>query len=511
MAVVATPRALRRLDTVVRPRTSAFMSLWARLARRRWFLIAGLVATMVPAFVLTLMQDRLYRAEATMLLTRTSVDALVELDTTTGDTAERRINNEIGVIEGVLVRTEVLTKLGLESAPRAQARGDATSDLVTVRIETTTPELASLLANTYVDAYIDVKSAQNAQLATRGIARLQEWSDDLQTQIATIDDQIASSTEASALIAQRASLAAEQREVTDTLQQLRVDTALGIAPAEVVDVARPPTRSIEPHLWNVLIAAFAAGLALGLVAALVIDELDDTLRTVADIQRLTSVGPVLAAVPVDPSAAQPPLALVRSSDPAATAYRVLRNQLVAMDRERRVFLVTSVQPGDGASTTAANLGVTFAEHGDSVVVVDADLRSPQIHRVFGVDGSLGLVDNLADESIDMTSLPLDARLTVIASGPLPPDPAALLASTSFEHFVAELRTRFTYIVIDSPPLSSCADAALVARVADAAVVVTGMGDSSAREVDRAVSEFAETGAPLAGVVANRSTVRRRRG
>ncbi len=508
MAVVATPRALQRLGTVVRPRATPLRALWSRLARRRWFVVAGVLATLAPALLLTLMQDATYRAESSMLLTRSSIDELVELDSAGNDTAARRINNEIGVVEGVIVRSQVLTSLGLESAPRAQAFGDAGSDLITVRVDSSTPELAAVLANAYVDAYIDVKTAQNSQLANTAVARLQEWIAELQVQIDTIDDQIATSANATSLIAERTQLGQEHAELVDNLQQLRVDIALGIAPAVVVDIATAPDGSFEPDLWNVLIAALAAGLAIGLVAAFAIDEFDDTLRTVDDIHRLTSVGPVLAAVPVDPSATTPPLALTRSSDPAATAYRVLRNQLVAMDRSRRVFQVTSVSAGNGATTTAANLGVAFAEHGESVVVVDADLRDPQLHRVFGVSGSLGLVDNLADESIEMTSLPLDERLTVIASGPVPPDPAALLATGTFDEFIAHLRERFTYIVIDSPPLDVAGDAALVARTADAVVVVTGMGDSSARDVDRAVALLVDTGAPVAGVVANR--IQRRR-
>jgi capsular exopolysaccharide synthesis family protein len=507
MAVVATPRALQRLDTAARPRVSPLRSVWARVVRRKWFVVAGVLATLLPALVLTLLHDDLYRAESTMLLTRSSIDELVELDANAGDTAARRINNEIGIVEGVIVRSQVLTTLGLEDAPRAQAFGDASSDLITVRVEATTAELAAVLANAYVDAYIQVKTAENAQLANTAVARLQEWIADLQTQIEALDDRLAASTNTTALIAERTKLGEEQAELSDNLQQLRVDVALGIAPAEVVDTATEPGSPFEPDLWNVLIAALAAGLALGLIGAFVVDEFDDTLRSVDDVRRLTGVGPVLAAVPIDPSAATPPIALVRSSDPAATAYRVLRNQLVALDRTRQVFQVTSVGAGSGATTTAANLGIAFAEHGDSVVVVDADLRNPHLHKVFGVSGRLGLVDNLADESIDMTSLPLDERLTVIASGPIPPDPAAVLASNAFDEFVAELRRRFTYVVIDTPPLDTASDtasdAALVARTVDAVIVVTGMGDSSAREVDRTVAEFVQTGAPLAGVVANR--------
>lgn len=516
MAVVATPRALRRLDRIPAARTSPVRALVGRIARRRWFLVVGLLATLLPALALTLLTDDMYRAESSILLQRTSVEELLEFDEPINANAGRRVNNEIGVIEGVVVYNQVLTQLGLADAPRAQASAGDDSDVVVVRVVATTPELAARLTNAYVNAYIDVRLRQNNESAALAVSQLGELIENLQTQIDDIDAQLpdASVDEQAALTMQRANLVADQTEFGDRLRQLRVDTSIGLPPAEVLQDAVLPTSPFEPNRVAVVVAALAAGLALGLIAAFVVDELDDTLRTVADIQRLAGAGPVLAAVPIDPAAARPPLALVRSSDPGSTAYRVLRNQVLALDRTRRVIQVTSVRTGDGATTTAANLAIAFAEHGDPVVVVDADLRAPAVHRAFGVDGSLGLVDNLADESLDMTALPLDDRLTVVAAGPVPTDAAALLASDSFEAVIAELRTRFTYVIVDSSPLDTGddtgPDAALVARVADAVVVVTGMGDTSARELRRALDELGATGAPLAGVVANRVHRWRRR-
>lgn len=516
MAVVATPRALHRLDRVTVTRTSPVRSLTQRIARRRWFVVVGLLATLLPALALTLLTDDVYRAESTILLQRTSVDQLLDFDAPINANASRRVNNEIGVIEGVVVYNQVLTKLGLSDAPRAHAIAGGDSDVIVVRVEATTPELAARLANAYVNAYIDVRLRQNNESAALAVSQLGELIENLQTQIDDIDAKMADATpeETAALTMQRANLVADQTEYGDRLRQLRIDTSIGLPPAEVLQDAQPPSSPSEPDRVAVVVAALAAGLALGLVAAFVIDEIDDTLRTVADVGRLAGIGPVLAAVPIDPTASQPPLALVRSSDPASTAYRLLRNQLLALDRSRRVVQVTAARTGDGATTTAANLAVAFAEHGDPVVVVDADLHRPGLHRAFGVDGSLGLVDNLADESIDMTALPLDPRLTVIAAGPTPTDPSALLASASFEAVIAELRQRFTYVIVDSPALDTGdapgTDAAMVSRVADAVVVVAGMGERSARELHRAYTDLANAGAPVAGVVANRVHRWRRR-
>ena len=440
-----------------------------------------------------------------MLLTPSSVEQLAAPVAADSDDDARRINNEIGVVEGEIVRSQVLTALGLESAPEAQAFGDPDSDIITVRVDSSTPELAARLANAYVAAYISVQTTQNTQLAAAAIVRLQGWTDDLQTQLDIIDSQIAvASTQT--LVDERTALAAEQAGVLFNLERLRTDVALGIAPAEVVDIAAEPDGPYAPDRVNVLIAALAAGLALGLLAAIAIDRIDRTLHTVADVRR-AGAGPVLAVVPVDPSASSPPLALHRSSDPAATAYRVLRNQLTAVHPTARVIAVSGVRPGDGATTTAANLAVAFAEHGRTVAVVDLDLRSPSLHRLFGVDGSLGVIDILGGESIELTALPLDDRLTVFAAGPVPPDPTVVLSSTAIATFFSNLREKFDVIVVDSSPLSVTNDALLAVGLSDVAVAVCRLDTLSAVELSLSVENIAAAHGTCAGVVVNSTSSR----
>lgn len=511
MAVVATPRALQRLDTVVRPRTSPLRSLWRRVVRRRSFVLAGVLATVLTSLILTLMQDDRYRAESAIVLQRTPIDELLDpaLTDATGatsptDVAVRRINNEIGVIEGITVRSLVLARLGLADVPRAHAAGDPGTDVIVIRVEAESAELAARLANAYASAYIDVRSTDNLQLAGTAASQMQEVIDGLDVQIAELDRRISAAepTEADALVADRTTLADDLAEYTDRLRRLQIEAELGLPPAELIESAMAPGAPFAPDRLAVLLAALAAGLALGLAAAVLIDVVDDGLHDVDDLRALRSLGPVLAAVPVDPSAGVPPLPLLRSSDPAAAAYRMLRNQLVALDRNCQVVAVTSVSTGGGASTTAANLGVAFAEHGDSVIVVDADLHTPSVHRIFGVDGSLGVVDNLGGEALEMTALPLDRRIAVLAAGSLPPEPAALLAAPSFDALIAELRRRYAFVVVDTPALDTGSDAAIVGRLVDSMVVVVDLQGDRGRETQRSVTELAHTGAPISGLVAN---------
>ena len=485
-------------------------TLWGRLARRRWFVFAALASTVIPAVSLTLINDDLYRAEASMLLRRALVDDLSDStpDTDATDVGARRVQNEISVLEGDIVASQVRIRLGLASAPRVDGSTAGSADVVVARVDASTPELAALLANTYIDAYIDVRTAQITRTADAATLQMQSWTADLQRQIAAVDAEIETSTLTVELDAKRTALIAEQTRIADDLGELRVQQALGFEPAEVVSAATRTERRVGPDLIYVIIAALASGLALGVLSAFAFDALDDTLRTVADVRRVAAIGPIVAVVPVDPSARQPPLALQRSNDPAAMAYRALRNQLAASDRAPHVVQLTGVVAGDGASTTAANLAVSYAEHGATVVLVDADLRAPRLHHVFAVDGSFGLVEALAAESIDMAALPLDERITLLAAGTVPADPREMLTGQRFSDLIVELRRRFDHVIIDTPPLALASDAALTCDLADAVVMVVRAGYSSRRKLQRAVSEFEDVGARIAGVVVNQAVDRR---
>jgi len=219
------------------------------------------------------------------------------------------------------------------------------------------------------------------------------------------------------------------------LERIRLAEALDLAPAEVVRDATSATDIGSPDLVRVILAAMAAGLALGFVSALLIDVIDDVIRTGGDLARAHPGARPFALVPDDPSAVNGSAALRRSHDPASVAYRVLRNQVLATPGRHQVIQVTSLALGDGATTIAANLGVSLAEQGGTVVVVDVDLRAPRLHTVFGVDGSLGLVEVLAGDSLDLALLPLDDRISVLTAGTVPPDPTDLVSGTGLEQLI----------------------------------------------------------------------------
>ena len=505
------PQVFSRRVTVVAARPSdAVRSIGRRLGRRRWFVVAGLLSTVLPALLMAFVRDAEYRAEATVVLRTTLIDDLTFGDPDTDQVEgimSRRVQNEITYLEGDLVRGQVMLRLGAEGVPAAVGVA-AGGDTIVVRAEASTPELAQLVANSYADSYVVARSSQLDRLAAEATTRLQTWVADSDAVIARLETQIAAEGGSPQLEAEVIRLEAEVASFTAVLERIRLAQALDLVPAEVISDATSAVDIGSPDLVRVILAALAAGLALGFVSALVIDLVDDVIRTAGDLGRAHPGARPFALVPDDPSAVNGTAALRRSNDPASVAYRVLRNQVLAVAGPCQVTQLTSLALGDGATTIAANLGVALAEQGGSVVVVDADLRAPRLHTVFGVDGSLGLVEVLAGDSLDLALLPLDDRISVLTAGTVPPDPTDLVASTGFEQLITELRRRFDHVVIDTPPLDTSDDAALMAPLGDLMLVVVGAGRTSGRQLRRSVERFDAFNVAIDGYVLNRALLRR---
>ncbi|CAN7299800.1 CpsD/CapB family tyrosine-protein kinase [Paenibacillus sp. LjRoot56] len=188
------------------------------------------------------------------------------------------------------------------------------------------------------------------------------------------------------------------------------------------------------------------------------------------------------------------------------SYRTLRTniQFSSIDRIMKTILVTSAQPGEGKSTTAANLSVAYAQEGKKVLIVDADLRKPTIHHYFGVSNRYGLTSAIVnrtqfDEFISETSI---ENLSLITSGPIPPNPSELLMSQKMTAFLEEMATRFDVIIIDSPPTLAVADAQILATKCDGVVMVISDGKVKRDMARKAIHNLERVQAKILGVVLN---------
>ncbi|WP_236011662.1 CpsD/CapB family tyrosine-protein kinase [Alicyclobacillus fructus] len=202
--------------------------------------------------------------------------------------------------------------------------------------------------------------------------------------------------------------------------------------------------------------------------------------------------------------------LVTLEDPTsslAEEYRTLRTniQFASVVHETRTILVTSSAPGEGKSTTACNLAVVSAQSEKRVLLVDADLRRPNIHRRFQVTNIHGLTSLLIRErSLDDCILASGVeRLSILPCGPLPPNPSELASSRAMVDLMHELRERFDLVVIDSPPVLSVSDTLALSRAADGVLFVIDSQKSHRNHVKRAVQTLQQVDAHLLGVVLNR--------
>ena len=280
----------------------------------------------------------------------------------------------------------------------------------------------------------------------------------------------------------------------------------------VVDQALPATGPSSPRvLLNTALAAFV-GLLLAIGIAFLLEYLDDTVKSGGDVEALVGV-PTLGAIirmkgGGDRSEIYHLAALLYPRSPAAEAYRTLRTnvEFAAVDAPVRTLLVTSSIPGEGKTTTAANLAVVFAQAGRRTLLIDADLRKPGVHKMFNLQNTQGLTSLLRSDEVDAVAVAQateQENLAVITTGPLPPNPAELLGSKRMKVVLERLAAAVDLVIIDSPPLRAVTDAAILASITDGTIFVIDAGRTRRGAAVSGREALAKVGARVLGVTLNR--------
>ena len=300
----------------------------------------------------------------------------------------------------------------------------------------------------------------------------------------------------------------------------------------IVDYALTPDTPVGPNRARTVIAAFFLSIGLGLGLALFFEYLDDTVHSTEEVERVLHL-PALAVIPSVGNAARRRvlpgisgstalqkqngngngnselLMNVDSRSPLAEAYRHLRTSVLlsTAGRTPKSLLVTSSLPGEGKTTTAVNTAISLAQTGASVVIIDADMRRPRLQSIFDMQGQQGLSSILSsdaseDEMLSLVRSDEESGLSVLTSGPIPPNPAELLGSDQMHRLLAVLQAKYTHVVIDSPPVSSFTDGVLISTMVDGVLLVVHGGKSSRHIVRRSKQLLNDVGAKIFGVVLN---------
>lgn len=196
--------------------------------------------------------------------------------------------------------------------------------------------------------------------------------------------------------------------------------------------------------------------------------------------------------------------------PISEQYRTIRTniQYSSVDQEIRTIMVTSTAPGEGKSTTVANLAVVFAQQGKKVLLVDADLRKPTMHHTFNVLNTVGFTSVLTKQAKLMEAIKStdEKELFILTSGPIPPNPAELLSSKSMEQLVEEMKTNFDVVLFDTPPLLAVADPQIIANQCDGSILVVYSGKTETDQAVKAKDLLLSAKSKLLGVVLNHKKI-----
>lgn len=293
-----------------------------------------------------------------------------------------------------------------------------------------------------------------------------------------------------------------------TIDELEKPRLGGESPVRL-SVIKPATAPIAPSAPNTrlnLLLGLLIGLALGISSAFVRAALDNRIRGEAGLRRVTDA-PLLGGIALDQEAAKTPLLTHTSpKSPRAESFRQLRTnlQFANISGRAKSVLVTSSLPGEGKSTTAANLAIALAQAGQTVCLVDADLRRPMLNEYLGLDRHAGLTTALVGGA-DLNDLLQpwgEDNLYVLTSGQIPPNPSELLGSEEMRDIIVRAEHAFDAIVIDAPPLLPVTDAAVLAQHVGGVVIVVGSGKLRQQELEKAFASLSMVGAKVLGVVLN---------
>lgn len=488
-----------------------------------WLIALSVLVAGGTSFMASRAATPLYGTKTTLMVGR----AIQNPDTNSSDlyTGQQLayIYSQLAVREPVL--QGAIEKLGLEMnwqalAGQVSAYNIYQTQLLEISVTDSDPYRAKVLADAIAQQLIMQSPGANTSASTEDLAFIRSQLSDLKTKISAGEEEIKR-------LRQELDAANSALQIQDLRNQVNLlETKIGewqsnysqllitlqggdINVLSIIEEATIPSIPISPNTrMNVLLAS-AVGLVLALAGAILVEYLDDTLKTTADVERAAGMpGLGVIAKIRGETYAEKLIAAKKPLDPSVEAFRVLRTNLQysSVDRPISTLLVSSPGPGEGKSVCLANLAVVMAQSGLKVVVVDADLRRPVQHKIFDLPNRSGLSDAALQNHLNATRY-LQAteveNLHVLTSGPLPPNPSRLLESERMNEILRVLKNAADILLIDSPPVLAVADAILLSTQIDGVILVGDSGHTRKGDLKRAVGELNKVHANLLGMILNR--------
>lgn len=340
------------------------------------------------------------------------------------------------------------------------------------------------------------------ELSPAGLAEHVQASADLNTVLITVTASAASPVEAASLAQ------ATGNSLVRVVGELEGTAQGGASPVKlsVITPAIAPSEPSSPNVNLNLAAGAFLGLFLGIALTFLRSVLDQRVRNEGDLRKVHDAA-LLGGISFDQDAeTRPLLTQVAAQSPRAESFRQIRTnlQFARVNRKSNSVLVTSSLPAEGKSTTATNLAIALAQAGQSVVLVDADLRRPRVDEYLGLERAAGLTTALIGQApVDDLLQPWgEDGLQVLTSGQVPPNPSELLGSTAMKELLAHLESAFDVVIVDASPLLPVTDSAVLAQQVGGVVVVVGTNKVKTTELTKSLEALELVDAEILGVVLN---------
>jgi succinoglycan biosynthesis transport protein ExoP len=523
-ATPAQARAEQREPETIVELKRHLLALW----KWSWLIVLATLLATIASFWVDSRTPRIYRATATLLVGQS-------LQSSNPQTQDVFASQQLGQTSVQLVRHQFLLQatidaLGLETSweqlnERISAVPVAGTQLIQISASDTDPGRAKAIADDVAHQLVLQSPSNSEQEPGQQRSFVNQQLDDLrfrieesESRIRELQSRVSQETSAQRIQELQAEMAAAEQKITvwqgSYARLLDFDRGNRTNFLRLVEPAPLPTRPVSPNtMLNVLLAALI-GFGLASAAALLLEALDDTIKTGEDVQRVFGL-PTLGTItriekPQD--AGGQLVALQHPHAPTTEAYRVLRTnvQFSILGESTPMLLVTSAVPGEGKSTTACNLAITMAQAGKRVIVCDTDLRRPSLRQVFNVTTQRGLSSLLLDETLPTESVLVQTavpNLQLMPSGPLPPNPAELLGSEWMRRRVEEMKSLADVVIFDSPPVLAVADSIILGALCSGVILVIEAGRTRSDACRRCKDTLDQVGLKILGVVLNKVAAR----
>lgn len=493
----------------------------ATLRKWGWLIVLATAVAAISSWLVVKDQPPIYQTSATLMIGRTIQE--VAPNYSEFYTSERLAQTYSELIQREPVLKSTAAALGFEAQWRDLQEQVSVNlvpgtELIEVVVTDTEPERARLIADEIGRQLIAIVEQARPQSGYRPFIQEQVASmppkiEAAQDEIRRLEGELAQSSSARQIQDLQNQINTLEKQVNDwqatfaQYQLLLGDTGVNVL--SVIEEAPLPTEPIGPNRILQVGLAVAIGLALAVGAAFLVEYLDDTLRSPEDLEKATGLNTLgsIGRVP-NKAVSEGLVTTVQPKSHMSEAYRTLRTNLLfsSPDRPLHSLLITSSGALEGKSTVAANLAVVVAEHGKSVVLVDADLRRPMQHEIFQLSNQLGLTSTLLDGGSALDGRLQETEienLRVLTSGPLPPNPSELLGSQSMRLLIEHLSDQVDVVLFDSPPVLPVTDAVVLAPQVDGVLIVAEAGKTRRGTIQRAAASLRTVGANLLGVALNR--------